>query len=120
MTSDAFRPEFDTKAFDGARAAGKLKFASILTFIGYVGVFVGYLTIFLISLLTVGFLEIRQDNMADFNALTAVLKQRDGYADDHVKKALASLRAEQDSYRSRSDSLVCYDIGGATVVMDNP
>src|SRR6266446_6467553 len=119
MTSDAFRPEFDTKAFDGALAARKLKFASILTFIGYVGVFVGYLTIFLISLLTVGFLEIRQANMADFNALIAVLEQRDGYADDHLKKALASLRAEHEAYRSRIDSLVCYDIAGATVVTDN-
>src|SRR6266481_1032347 len=119
MTSDAFRPEFDTKAFDGARAAGKLKFASILTFIGYVCFFVGYLTIFLISLLTVGFLEIRQANMADFNALIAVLEQRDGYADDHLKKALASLRAEHDAYRSQIDSLVCYDIAGATVVTDN-
>ncbi len=120
MTSDAFRPEFETKVFDDALAASKFKVGSIPTFIGYVGVFVGYLTIFLISLLTVGFLEIRQANMADFNALIAVLEQRDGYADDHVKKALASLRAEQDSYRSRIDSLVCYDIGGATVVMDNP
>src|SRR6267142_2010281 len=119
MTTDAFRPEFETKAFDDALAAGKLKVGSILTFIGYVGVFVGYLTIFLISLLTVGFLEIRQANMADFNALIAVLEQRDGYADDHLKKALASLKAEQDAYRSRIDSLVCYDIAGATVVMDN-
>ena len=119
MTSDAFRPEFETKAFDSAFATSKLKVGSILTFIGYVGVFVGYLTIFLISLLTVSFLEIRQANMADFNALIAVLEQRDGYADDHLKKALADLRAQHDAYRSRIDSLVCYDIAGATVVMDN-
>src|ERR1700737_3786241 len=101
MTSDAFRPEFDTIAFDGALAASKLKVGWILTFIGYVGVFVGYLTIFLISLLTVGFLEIRQANMADFNALIAVLEERDGLAADHLKKALASLRAKQTAYRSR-------------------
>jgi hypothetical protein len=78
MTSDAFRTEFNANTFDGLFAAGRWKLASIATFIGYVGVFIGYLTIFLISLLTVGFLEIRQANMTDFNALIAVLEQRDG------------------------------------------
>jgi hypothetical protein len=78
MTSDAFRTEFNANAFDGLFAAGKLKLASIATFIGYVGVFIGYFTIFVISLLAVGFLEIRQANMTDFNALIAVLEQRDG------------------------------------------
>jgi hypothetical protein len=78
MTSDAFRTEFNANAFDALLAAGKLKLASIATFIGYVGVFIGYFTIFVISLLAVGFLEIRQANMTDFNALIAVLEQRDG------------------------------------------
>ena len=119
MTTDAFRAGFDPKTFDGVFATGKLSLASIVKFIGYVGVFVGYLVIFTVSLLTVGFLEIRQANMADFNALIAVLEQRDGYADDHLKKALANLRAQHDAYRSRIDSFVCYDIAGATVVMDN-
>jgi len=119
MTSDAFRPQFETKSFDGVFAAGKLKFAWIVTFIGYVGVFVGYLTIFLISLLTVGFLEIRQSNMSDFNALIAMLEQRDGYADDRLKKALATISAEHDAYRSRIDSLVCFNIAGATVVTES-
>ena len=118
MTADAFRPEFDTKALDGVFAAGKSKLTSIITFIGYVGVFVGYLTIFLISLLTVGFLEIRQANMDDFNALIAVLEQRDGYADDHLKRALDALSAEREAYRSRIDSLVCFDLAGATVVTE--
>jgi len=89
MTTDTFQPEFTPKIFDAVLASGKLKFGAILTFIGYAGVFVGYLMIFMVSLLTVGFLEIRQANMNDFNALIAVLDQRDRYNDDHhLEKAL--------------------------------
>jgi hypothetical protein len=119
MTADAFRPEFDTKALDGVFAAGKTKLASIITFIGYVGVFVGYLIIFLISLLTVGFLEIRQSNMADFNALIALLEQRDGYADDHLNGALDRVRDARDVYRSWIAQLDCTDITGTTAVTGN-
>src|SRR6266436_4009164 len=116
MTTDAFRPEFETKAFDDALAAGKLKVGSILTFIGYVGVFVGYLTIFLISLLTVGFLEIRQANMADFNSLIAMLEERDGYADGHLDDPLKQVQAEHDFTYQASVDLVCPDSAGATVI----
>src|SRR5882762_2196459 len=101
MTADAFRTGFGPKTFDDVLATGKLRLASILTFIGYVGVFVGYIIIFTVSLLTVGFLEIRQANMSDFNALIAVLEQRDGYfeKDGRVKKAamvaLDTLKAQR-------------------------
>jgi hypothetical protein len=57
--------------------------------------------------------------MADFNALIAVLEQRDGYKDRHLDAALAGIRAEQDAYRSWIDSLVCFDIAGATVVTES-
>src|SRR5438046_845820 len=107
MTVDAFRPEFDTGALDGIFAAGKSKLASIIAFIGYVGVFVGYLIIFFISLLTVGFLEIRQANMKDFNALIAVLEQRDGYDTRHFNDALARVRDVRDVYRSWIAQLDC-------------
>jgi hypothetical protein len=119
MTTEIFRPEFEPKALDGVLATSKLGILPILTFIGYTGVFIGYAVIFIISLLTVGFLEIRQANMADFNALIAVLEQRDGYKDRHLDAALAGVRAEQDAYRSWIDSLVCFDIAGATVVTES-
>jgi hypothetical protein len=118
MTTDAFRPEFVSKTFDGVFAIGKLRFASILTFLGYAGVFVGYTVIFMTSLLTVGFLEIRQANMADFNALIAVLEQRDGYKDGHLDAALAGVRDQQGAYRSWIGSLACFDVAGATVVTE--
>lgn len=122
MTTDAFRAEFDPKTFDGVLATGKLKLASIVTFIGYVGVFVGYIIIFMVSLLTVGFLEIRQANMSDFNALIAVLEERDGYNDRlRIEEALERVRKERNDYNARIASLrtLCFDIAGTPVVMEN-
>src|SRR4051812_33066442 len=59
--------------------------------------------------MTVGFLEIRQANMGDFNALIAVLEQRDGYADRHLDKELERLRGEIRSYGSMIESFTCPD-----------
>ncbi len=77
-----------------------------LNFIKYACVFTGYLVIFIISFMTVGFLEIRQANMEDFNALIAVLEQRDRYADNHLDKDLKELRAKIDHYRIRDHRLI--------------
>ena len=120
MTTDAFRTGFDPKTFDDVLDTGKLRLASILTFIGYAGVFVGYIIIFMTSLLTVGFLEIRQANMRDFDALIAVLDQRDRYhLDDHLKKTLDEFGAKREAYRSWIDSLDCVKISGATAVTES-
>jgi hypothetical protein len=119
MTTDAFRTGFDPKTFDGVFPTGKLRLASILTFIEYTGVFVGYIVIFIISLLTVGFLEIRQGNMTDFNSLIAALEQRDRYRGDYLDNQMDLLRKRHDEYLRHIDSLVCYDISGATVVTEN-
>jgi hypothetical protein len=119
MTSDAFRPEFRTETLEGVLAAGKSRVGPFLTFIGYAGVFLGYTTIFLISLFTVGFLEIRQANMTDFNALIAVLEQRDAYEDHRLDAALARFAKERDAHRVWIDSLVCYDIAAATAGTEN-
>ena len=120
MTADAFRAGFDPKTFDDVLDTEKLRLASILTFIGYAGVFVGYIIIFMTSLLTVGFLEIRQANMRDFDALIAVLDQRDRYhLDDHLKKTLDEFGAKREAYRSWIDSLDCVKISGATAVTES-
>ena len=119
MTTDAFRGEFAPNAFDGVLATGKFRFGSILTFIGYAGVFVGYIIIFMVSLFTVGFLEIRQANMADFNSLIAVLEERDGYADGHLDDPLKRVQAEHDFTYQASVDLVCPDSPGTTVIAGN-
>jgi hypothetical protein len=108
MTAATFRPEFDPRALkDG------------FTALGYVGVFIGYTIIFIVSLLTVGFLEIRQTNMRDFNALIAVLEERDGYADGHLNSELDRLHAKWAAYRSMLNSLVCLGIADAPLVTEN-
>ena len=57
--------------------------------------------------MTIGFLEIRQANMENFNALIAVLEQRDGYADHHLDYEIERLRNEIDSYALRIGSFAC-------------
>jgi len=119
MTADALDQKFATARLGDVFAKGKSRLASVLTFFAYAGVFVGYMAIFLVSLLTVGFLEIRQANMSDFNALIAVLEQRDRYADNHLDKTADEVRKDLDAYRSRIASPVCFDVPGATASTSN-
>ena len=107
MTADTFQPGFAPKIFDRIPSMGMSRFIPALNFIKYTFVFTGYLVIFIISFMTVGFLEIRQANMDDFNALIAVLEQRDGYADHYVNGELADLRTAIASYGLMIDSFTC-------------
>ena len=110
MTADTFQPGFAPKIFDRIPTIGMGKLIPALDFIKYACVFTGYLVIFIISFMTVGFLEIRQANMEDFNALIAVLEQRDRYKDPHVEVDLKELRAKIDQYRfALIDSFSCPD-----------
>jgi hypothetical protein len=110
MTADTFRSGFALKAFDRIPTMGMSRLIPALNFIKYAFVFTGYLVIFIISFMTVGFLEIRQANMEDFNALIAVLEQRDRYKDHHVDADLEELRAKIDQYRVEIvDSFSCPD-----------
>jgi len=84
--------------------------------VAYAGVFLGYTIIFVISLFTVGFLEIRQANMSDFNALIAVLEERDGYADGHLDDPLKRVQAEREFAYWASVNLDCRDSSSATDV----
>ena len=118
MTADALDQKWGSALLGGAFAEGKSRLASVLTFFAYVGVFVGYTTIFLVSLLTVGFLEIRQANMSDFNALIAVLEQRDRYADNHLEKAADEVGKDLDAYRSWIASPVCFNVAGTTATSE--
>ena len=72
MTADTFRPGFAPRIFDRIPSMGVSRLIPALNFIKYAFVFTGYLFIFIISFMTVSFLEIRQANMEDFNALIAV------------------------------------------------
>ena len=108
MVADAFQTGFVRRPANGG-----------LAIVSYIGVFLGYTIIFVISLFTVGFLEIRQANMSDFNALIAVLVERDGYADHHLDSALDGVRGVRELYRSWISQLDCADHTGTTVVTGN-
>ena len=69
--------------------------------------------------MTIGFLEIRQANMADFNSLIAVLEERDGYADGHLDDPLKRVEAEHDFTYQASVDLVCPESAGAPVITGN-
>jgi len=116
MTADTFQPSLAPRMFDRLSGIGMPRLASVFNFVKYTSVFVGYSAIFLISFMTVGFLEIRQSNMGDFNALIAVLEQRDGYADDHLHKQLGQLRADILSYGSAIESFACPDSASPTAI----
>src|SRR3954451_7780122 len=107
MTADTFHPSFAPKIFDRIPAMGMPRLVSILDFVKYASVFAAYVAIFVISFMTVGFLEIRQANMGDFNALIAMLEQRDGYADRHLDKELERLRGEIRSYALTLNPFAC-------------
>src|SRR6516164_2112619 len=105
MATDTFRAGFVRKPVNGGVAI-----------VAYAGVFLGYTIIFVISLFTVGFLEIRQANMSDFNALIAVLEERDGYADGHLDDPLKRVQAEREFAYWASVNLDCRDSSSATDV----
>jgi len=108
MSSAVFRSEFDPRALKSG-----------LTVCGYASIFIGYAIIFVVSLLTVGFLEIRQTNMQDFDALIAVLEERDAYADGHLNTELDRLHAKWLAYRGMLDSIACSGAADAPLVMEN-
>ena len=112
MTAQSYSPAFVPTNLGRLLGNARSRLGPVISFVAYAGVFLGYSTIFLVSLLTVGFLEIRQANMNDFNALIAVLEQRDRYADHHLAQTIEDVSAELAAYRSLIASPVCFDIAG--------
>jgi hypothetical protein len=66
-----------------------------------------YLLLFLVTLVLIGFIEIRQANMTAFNSLIAALEQRDANRDTPFHDLLAKVRGDKADYRALIDSLTC-------------
>jgi hypothetical protein len=73
--------------------------------------FILYALLFLFTLILVGFIEIRQANMAAFNSLIAVLEQRDAYQATDFKNLLDKVTDDQTQYRDLLKKFVCPDVG---------
>ncbi len=86
-------------------------------FIGYGFMVAAYVAIFMISFATLGLIEIRQANLKDFNALIAMLEQRDRYDIGYYDNVLKGIRSDRQRYQDLIASLACPDTDAAPVEM---
>lgn len=77
------------------------------------GMFALYALLFLFTLVTVGFIEIRQANMAAFNSLIAALEQRDAYRNTDFPELLAKVEKDRTRYQNLLNSLDCPKVAAA-------
>jgi hypothetical protein len=73
--------------------------------------FILYAFLFLFTLVMVGFIEIRQANMAAFNSLIATLEQRDGHRVTNFDNLLDAITKDQAQYQAVLKSFVCPNVG---------
>ena len=115
MTTDAIRNEAGfsvyTPLFEVVeRFRQAFKYASCLLII------IPYLFIFVLAVLTLGLIEIRQANLKEFNDLIATLDQRDWYNDNigrHHATILDKIVSDRDDYQRWANSLsTCVDAAG--------
>jgi len=77
-------------------------------------IFAVYAIIFVMSLLTVALLEIRQANTVNFNSLVATLEERDRFNDKFTRKSLDDIREQEDALRALIDEgRNCFELTNA-------
>jgi hypothetical protein len=84
-------------------------------------IFVLYALLFLVTLMTVGFIEIRQANMVTFDSLIATLEQRDAYntIPSPFEPLLSKVRLERAEYKKLIADLDCPNQIDATKPQQN-
>jgi len=70
-------------------------------------IFVLCALLFVFTLVTVGFIEIRQANVAAFNSLIAALEQRDAYRKTNFPQLLATVETDRTRYQNLLNSFHC-------------
>jgi hypothetical protein len=101
----AFISSSDTTASDLTGIAG-----CSIKWVGRIIMFGLYALLFLFTLVMVGFIEIRQANMAAFNSLIAVLEQRDASQKTDFLKLVDAVDQDRGRYQTLLKSFVCPDI----------
>ena len=81
--------------------------------------FILYALLFLFTLVLVGFIEIRQANMAAFNSLIAALEQRDTYPKD-FDKLLNTVNEDRTRYRDLLKKFVCPTVAATQPNQNGP
>lgn len=94
-----------------------------ITWITRIIMFFLYALLFLFALVMVGFIEIRQANMAAFNSLIAVLEQRDALKATDFDGLLKTLDQDRTQYKTLLKWFVCPTIAATQLKQnesDNP
>ena len=117
MTADALQGKID---FSGRVNPIDVK-AGIrhgLTYIGYGIMIIAYIFILVLSILTLGLIEIRQANTTGFNALIAKLDEKDWYREDYFKAMQGRVDAALTAYEGWKRSLDCPEESGVTGISE--
>jgi hypothetical protein len=106
MTAEAFRHHVPSRAV--GLALFKQTLACIGKTLGYVRVLAAYASIFIVSIATLALIEIRRANLKDFDALIAILEQRELYfTNKRLEQELTSLARNIAQYRQLDTALPC-------------
>jgi hypothetical protein len=106
MTAEAFRHHVPSPAV--GLALFKQTLACIGKTLGYVLVLAAYASIFIVSIATLALIEIRRANLKDFDALIAILEQRELYfTNKRLEQELTSLARNIAQYRQLDTALPC-------------
>lgn len=110
MTADSFRHEHSVSSPTTGFVVFKQTFGHITKMIGYIVVLAAYVIIFIVSIATLALIEIRQANLKDFDALIAMLEQKERYfTNERLERVLTGLAKDIDQYRQLDASLSCSD-----------
>jgi len=82
--------------------------------------FILYAFLFLFTLVLVGFIEIRQANMAAFNLLIAALEQRDAYQATDFDKLLKTVDQDRSRYQTLLKLFVCPTVAATQPNQNGP
>ncbi|HEY1298875.1 MAG TPA: hypothetical protein VGF07_00160 [Stellaceae bacterium] len=108
MTADTLqsKPHF---VFPSGRIAIRPTFHWVLSHMGYAAMVIAYFIILVLSIFTLGLIEIRQNNLMHFNGLVAALDERDSYQEDYFEKMGDRIDAALTAYQHWRSSLGCSD-----------
>ncbi len=112
MATDVFQP--GNRTFRSSAFATEHRLANLASGLLYGIVLSVYVLLFVVTLITVGFVEIRQANMPAFNALIGMLEQRDSDPAAKLDEVLKTLgEGHARNTRNLIASLPCPTVEGA-------
>jgi hypothetical protein len=110
MTTDAYGHEGSPPSLATGLNLVRHTLGYITKIFGYGIALAAYVVIFVVSIATLGLIEIRQANLKDSNALIAILEQQENYLNrGHLDQEVRDLAKNIDQYRGLDASSTCSD-----------